>query len=284
MRNLLSAIINNNLLFACVIIVLSAILVTLIILIIRSMRDGKKINIYEEELEDEDIKKVRKVKKEDIIDTPDNGEQVPKDKKKKVKTKEVTPEYEDITEEAIEERYDEENQKEIEEILEDNPSDEIEQLLHEMEESSKVKPEDVVANFEEEQEAQSIISYKELVDVVKNRRDEYYEDALESQPLTTVSDFVKEHENRNQVLDEKVEPETEEENKFQKTEIISPVFGRINEEKKEVKEKTSDTALSSLDSIYAQMEEDLKKQRQGENTLSKDQEFLQSLKDFRNKL
>lgn len=52
-----------------------------------------------------------------------------------------------------------------------------------MEADSKLKPEDIVANFEEEQEAQSIISYKELVDAVKNRKEDIYEDELESKPL-----------------------------------------------------------------------------------------------------
>ena len=70
MGNILNRIIENNILFTGVIIVLCVILVILILLIIKTFRNNKKINIYEEELEDEDIKKVKNVKKEDIIETP----------------------------------------------------------------------------------------------------------------------------------------------------------------------------------------------------------------------
>ena len=37
-----------------------------------------------------------------------------------------------------------------------------------------------------------IISYKELVNAVKNRTEDVYEDELESQPLATVSDLMEE--------------------------------------------------------------------------------------------
>ncbi len=347
MGNILNKIVNNNTLFVGVIIGLCIILVALIILIIRSARENKKINIYEEELEDDDIKKVKNVKKEDIIETPDTTEDVKKDEDVKTTEKdepilkdEIQDEIE--AEKAIEKRYNEEKEKEIEEILEDNPSNEIEQLLSKMEADSKLKPEDVVANFEKEQEAQSIISYKELVDAVKNRQEDIYEDELEAKPLTTVSDFMKQKEAQElensaiisvkDITDESVgakastskkydelEKEETTPSKFKKTDVISPVFGivgdsheskakgtidetidltdvdltdvdfsLIKENKHELTEE--DAAITALDEIYKHMAEDLLKNNEdlGETAsleeLTRNEEFLQSLKDFRKKL
>lgn len=346
MGNILNKIVNNNALFVGVIIVLCIILIALVILIVRSYRENKKINIYEEELEDDDIKKVKNVKKEDIIETPDTHEEPQKDDD--IKVLEEAPIIkeelqEDLeSEKEIEQRYNEEKEKEIEEILEDNPGNEIEQLLSKMEADSKLKPEDVVANFEQEQEAQSIISYKELVDAVKNRQEDIYEDELESKPLTTVSDFMKKkeaeelensaiisvrditEEPKEEVINTGVENATDkkegiESSKFRKTEVISPVFGIVEESSKSshkgtidetidltdidlsdvdfglIKEpkqelREEDAAITALDEIYKHMAEDLLKNNEdlGETAsleeLTKNEEFLQSLKDFRKKL
>lgn len=342
MGNILNKIVNNNALFVGVIILLCIILIALIILIIRSARESKKINIYEEELEDEDIKKVKNVKKEDIIETPDTNEDTKEEiiREDTEKEEEISKEEtEEEIEKEIEQRYDEEKEKEIEEIREDNPNSEIEQLLSKMEADSKLKPEDIVANFEEEQEAQSIISYKELVDAVKNRQEDVYEDELESKPLATVSDFMKQKEaqelensailsikdiSENFEVDEIKSQEDSEEkentvSKFKKTDVISPVFGIVgeqhdskkkgtidetidltdvnltdidfrtnNETKEELREE--DAAITALDEIYKHMAEDLIKNNEelGETAsleeLTRNEEFLQSLKDFRKKL
>ncbi len=303
MENILDAIISNNALFACVIIVLSAILVTLIVLIIRSLRDNKKINIYEEELEDEDIKKVKNVKKEDIIDSPDTEEEIENIEEMQVdNTFPTEEELEDIDEEEIKERYDEENEREIEELLEENDDNEIGQLIKEMEESTNVKPEDVVANFEKEQEAQSIISYKELVDAVKNRQNEYYEDELESKPLTTVSDFIKQKEEKKQstqtilanMLDASLEDEQTSESEqleLDNTDSDDNV-SNVNLDAVEIDddlefEVGEAETVGTIGDIYQQMAEDIKKESEATSViedLTKNEEFLQSLKDFRKKL
>lgn len=310
MRDIINKIIDNNALFAGIIIFLCAVLITLIILIIRSMRDGKKINIYEEELEDEDIKKVKHIKKEDIIETPDDYEDIYDD----VEEEDELPsleELETVTEEEIEERYDAESEKEAEEILEDNPSTEIEKLVKELEQTSKLSPEDIVEQFEREQEAQSIISYQELVAAVRDRKDEYYEDELESRPLTTVSDFIREKQSveeslkedkeedkrplRTEVDDRVVKNEEVEEKRFHQTEVISPIYGRIDthepskvkEEPPSYEDETSFDEETSLDDIYSKMAEDLDKsleQTSALEDLTKNEEFLQTLKDFRKKL
>lgn len=340
MGNILNKIISNNALFAGVIIGLCIVLVILILLIIRAVRENKKINIYEEELEDEDIKKVKNVKKDDIIDSPDVKEE--KEEKHELVIEEPEEDLEEILEsmpeEEINQRYEEEKEKEIEEIKEENTGSEIEELISRMEQDSKMKPEDVVANFEKEQEAQSIISYKELVNAVRNRQEEIYEDELESRPLTTVTDCMKAREidsNEPEEIEELIptdEEIEEQKTKFKKTDFISPVFGRV-EEVKEIKNndissdsnkvknkmekvvhedlndetialsdinlsdskfksesKYNDAAITALDEIYNHMAADLLKNNEelGETAsleeLTKNEEFLQSLKDFRKKL
>ena len=307
MGNLLNKIINNNALFISVILCLFVILVVLVILIFKSNKNNKKINIYEEDLEDEDIKKVKNVKKEDIIESPDIFEEEEKEIVKEEKKEVVKKE---ITDREIEERYDKEKEKEIEEIKEENSNSHIAQLISKMEEDSKLKPEDVVAKFEKEQEEQSIISYKELVNAVKNRQEDNYEDELESKPLSTVSNIMEEMSNQKQeeieeepiIADEKVTFDDEEfdeyeEKKFKKTDVISPVYGivekaedegyyvNLNQQDEEVLESTT-----ALDEVYKQMADDLVKSNEklGETTsideLTRNEEFLQSLKDFRNKL
>ena len=330
MGNVLNRIVENNILFVGVIIALCVILVILILLIIRSLRNNKKINIYEEELEDEQIKKVKNVKKEDIIETPSTKKEEIKEEINEITVDDNTQILEDKFEE-IEEKYAKEKEQEIEEVKEENHSSEIAELLSKMEEDSKLKPEDVVANFEKEQEAQSIISYKELVNAVKNRQDEYYEDELESLPLTTVSDYMKQKKEQDLNIEEleDVEEElvnTKEENttSFRNTDVISPVFGIVSSPKndayktsKNVKkeipvdktidlrdielsdsdfintnneEKVNNESLKELDAIYKQMAKDLFENNEelAETTsldeLTRNEEFLQSLKDFRKKL
>lgn len=307
MGNLLNKIINNNALFISVILCLFVILVVLVILIFKSNKNNKKINIYEEDLEDEDIKKVKNVKKEDIIESPDIFEE---EKKEIVKEEKKEVVKKEITDREIEERYDKEKEKEIEEIKEENSNSHIAQLISKMEEDSKLKPEDVVAKFEKEQEEQSIISYKELVNAVKNRQEDNYEDELEFKPLSTVSNIMEEMSNQKEeeieeepiIADEKVTFDDEEfdgyeEKKFKKTDVISPVYGivekaedegyyvNLNQQDEEVLESTT-----ALDEVYKQMADDLVKSNEklGETTsideLTRNEEFLQSLKDFRNKL
>ena len=345
MKDLVNKIIENNALFIGVIVALSVILLLLIFLIIKSAKSNKKINIYEEDLEDEDLKKVKNVKKEDIIETPDEEleDELELDEDDLFNFDDEETGYEPVKEEQDDDelarRYHEEEEKEIEEVKEQSKGSEIERLITKMEEDSKLKPEDVVEKFEKEQEAQSIISYKELVNAVKNRTEDVYEDELESQPLATVSDLMEELENSNIYDDEEEEeviPPKEEkkpevrETKFRKTEVISPVFGRVEvddtpsydyyeepekEEEEVIEEKNrvvsdeetidlSDVDLSdyrftgkkeeqegvtALDEIYKHMADNMVKEEKAPNKeavekLSRNEEFLQSLKDFRNKL
>lgn len=319
MKEVIDEIIMNDTLFSLIILFLCLILIAIIVMIIRSMKTTK-INIYEEDLEDEDIKKVKHVKKEDIIESPTS---IKEEVKEEIKEEEPETEEEEIVENDIplelEEKYKEEQEEEIRELKDESNTTEIEKLLEQMEEDSKLKPEEVVANFEMEQEAQSIISYQELVNAVKNRKDEYYEDELESKPLSKVSDFIKENDNTfdeddakkmiDSISNNTTKDLTKEldDTKFRKTEIISPIYGRIEDtsqvdypkiskikEEDLLKDETLDVsqeaALSALNDIYNHMAEELKKSNpelKNEESLKRytnNEEFLQSLKDFRKNL
>ena len=335
MGNLLNKIIENNVIFGCVIGALFIVLIILVILIVRSVKENHRINIYEEELEDEDIKKVKNVKKEDIIEVPDfiedDEEIIEKPKKQEIR-REIN---EDVLDEEIEERYHKEKEKEINEVKEENHNEQLQKILEKMEKDSKLSPEDVVANFEKEQEAQSIISYKELVNAVKNRNDEYYEDELESKPLTTVTEYLKQkdeqepidfsdfttvintiHEKKEETKKEEPKEDrisyTDDVSRFKKTEVISPIYGRMDEPKKVdygqtidlrdldlsdddfIKESKKDiqdeVALSALNDVYKKMADDIitkndvKTETTSLDALARNEEFLQSLKDFRKKL
>lgn len=314
MGKILDFIIGNTFVFVIIIAILIAILVAIIVSIVKSF-NKHKIPIYEEINEDEELENVseeniieKPVKKDELIETKpeekiveeeipveeipkeDSTEDIQEDVESKVEEideeeeqqfddETLREELEKIDDKEIEERIDEEHKKDIEEEIKDNDNDELKEILSGMKDSNEVNPEEVVRNFEEEQEAQSIISYQELVNAVKNRENEF-DDELESRPLATVSDFIKkdkknEIEPEANVLDmiqqldkakkdkieiedvenedteiedievlEVFEPikdesgekeivvEIPEEGRFKKTDVISPVFGRIQEKNK----------------------------------------------------
>lgn len=127
------------------------------------------------------------------------------------------------------------------------------------------KQEDVVENFEMEQEEKSIISYHELIESMK--KDNFKEDIskYENEQENLTKEQVKEF------LIKKEEPKKEiikdTESKFQNTDFISPVFGKMdaNIEYPTVK-------------LYEKEEKNYKHASNSNN------EFLQSLKDFRSNL
>lgn len=323
MGNFINKIVENNILFASVLFILIVILIVLVVLIIRSLRDNRKINVYEENLEDEDFKKVKNVKKEDIIETPDK-EIENNSFNMDSSENETDNKRSEIDSDELEQRYFEEKQKEIETAKKEEHNLEFERIISKIEEDSKLKPEEVVANFEKEQEAQSIISYKELVNAVKNRDDDY-KDELEFRPLDTVSNIMDDLEfNKNEeVSSDSIKKVESDDRKFRNTDVISPVYGivnsyndsdkkidNLNSEKYEIdNQKTIDLSstdlsdfdfmlnndeqqsnmkdsVTALDEIYRQMSNDLKTDTSNtDNKLkSTNEEFLQSLKDFRNKL
>ena len=176
------------------------------------------------------------------------------------------------------------NEEEVKEIKEEKES-ELDNILNQMQKDMEVKPEQVVANFEAEQEKNAIISYQELVNCVKNNKIQVIEDeesdinfvqALEKEiKVEPVVDAFKNDINSKSHLD--TIDEINNVKKFTSSEIISPVYGRMNS------------------SGYPKMVsyENQNSLKLGENTMDlepvtneikKNEEFLKNLVDFRKNL
>lgn len=175
------------------------------------------------------------------------------------------------------------------EPVKDLDSIDLEAVLGKMQEEAS-KPKDEIMTFEEEQEEKAIISYQELLNAVKKNVKEVTEPEIkkDSELESVIEDIVKndielEEESvlepiKQQGGVETVEKEAPKPSKFQNSEFISPIFGRLNteldyptvksvsEEKKEEElEKT--ILIPKLDS-----------------NIDKNDEFLRLLKEFRNNL
>lgn len=128
--------------------------------------------------------------------------------------------------------------------------------------------EQIVQNFEEEQEEKSIISYKELVESLNKEKKEIEE--------------IKEEINEEDSTKEKVKEflkttEEEKDKKFKNTDFISPIFGKMD---------------SNIEYPTVKMhEKEIKKEEKEEifdykhaKSVNKNIEFLENLKEFRNNL
>lgn len=456
MKEILDIIVSNTFLFIGVILFLVATFLVLVRSIVKTI-NNRKIPIYEEENELEDL---NDVKENDIIEKPAKKKEAkikdeieePKAKVKQEEKEENTEfekndveeevvetseeiieeevkeniieekddefpeviivdddqdreELEQIDDKEIEERIDKEHKKDLKEAINDSENEEIKELLTDMSTTKEVNPEEVVKIFEEEQEAHSIISYQELVDVVKNRDNDFI-DELESKPLATVSDFIVEKEKASApdvevleiieqlekskdtekepkveelmaisdddiellepsveeievlepIINEYVEksknkkeaqeiiqdplPEIPDDGRFKKTDVISPIFGKLDEtikidfpkvekfnreieDKKareekimksvvskielpkeinndniDINEKEATEALKSFSNIFENISDNIKENKiikeeeldeeieslTAVSDISKNEDFLKALKDFRNSL
>ena len=166
----------------------------------------------------------------------------------------------------------------------------LEEILQKMQEDMDVKPEDVVRKFEAEQEEKAIISYQELVDNVKAGKIEVVDDDssevnfvenlhldVSSEPIMEISEepsvtpqMVKEAVETISISSVKEEPK-----KFKKSEIISPIFGVMEENFEYPKVKKNDNILDIMNTKdYNELTEEIKRQ----------EEFLNALKEFRRNL
>ena len=186
-----------------------------------------------------------------------------------------------------------EAEKVEEELNESNDSpmaSKLEEILQKMQEDMEVKPEDVVKKFEEEQEEKAIISYQELVDNVKAGKIEVIDDEesnvnfvenlqidVTNEPIMEITD---EDAVTPQMVKDMVETITvssvkEEPKKFKKSEIISPIFGVMEENFEYPKVKKSENILDIMNTRdYNELTEEIKRQ----------EEFLNALKEFRRNL
>ena len=170
-------------------------------------------------------------------------------------------------------------------------SNKLEEILQKMQEDMDVKPEDVVRKFEEEQEEKAIISYQELVDNVKAGKIEVVEDEVSdvdfvenlnlevnNEPIMEIK--TEEESVTPEMIKEAVENITvssvkEEPKKFKKSEIISPIYGVVEDNFEYPKIKKNENILDIMNTKdYNELSEEIKRQ----------EEFLNALKEFRRNL
>ena len=178
-------------------------------------------------------------------------------------------------------------QEEIEKIETGEKPNELQQLINKMQEDIDLKPEDVVKKFEDEQEEKAIISYKELVDNVKAGKIQVIDDErnepvetyqiADSNPKTidkessVTPDMLKEaiHSISTNSVKEVIE-------KFKSSDYISPIYGIMKDNMSYPTIKKKEVTLDAISntSDYTELTEAIKKQ----------EEFLKSLKEFRDSL
>ena len=186
----------------------------------------------------------------------------------------------------------ESNEEKLNEKSETKVTNELETLLQKMQQDVDLKPEDVVKKFEEEQEENAIISYQELVDNVKSGKIEivdddngdvnYVEDIVGDEPIAAIEELPEEEskvtpemvkEAINTISTEKV---VEEPKRFKRSEFISPIFGRMDDQ--QIEYPTIKKTSSNLDLLntneYNNLSDEIKRQ----------EEFLNALKEFRKNL
>ena len=186
---------------------------------------------------------------------------------------------------------------------------ELEQILNQMQKDIETKPEEVVRKFEEEQEQKAIISYQELVDSVNNNKIDVVDDeegtidfvvALEMENKNnSAADYLEKVEDINEdktlntiddnidivnpimnkshldVIDEMDYDDSPK--KFKSSEILSPVFGRMqpNFEYRKINSFANTNNKIEIEQVAGEsVETDLKN----------NEDFLKALIDFRNNL
>ena len=171
--------------------------------------------------------------------------------------------------------------------IEENKPNELQQLINKMQEDIDLKPEDVVKKFEDEQEEKAIISYKELVDNVRNGKIQ----AIDDESNTPVETYqLSSIEAKTIDREESVTPEMlksaienisansvkEEIEKFKSSEYISPIYGIMKDNMSYPTIKKKEVTLDAISNTrdYTELTEEIKRQ----------EEFLKALKEFRDSL
>ena len=204
-------------------------------------------------------------------------------------------------EEAV--KLEEENEKMESEEVKPEVAFELEKILEKMQQDVEMKPEDVVRKFEDEQEQKAIISYQELLNSVNNNKIEVIEDdegdidfvaALEEQMKITDNYITEIKEKTEEVISEndKVKEEISDKShldiidvmnmddynhKFHSSEILSPVFGRMQPdfEYKVIDSHALSNNKVELEQVAGPTPKD---------ELKANEDFLHALIEFRKKL
>ncbi len=150
----------------------------------------------------------------------------------------------------------------------------LDSVLNKMQENLN-KQEDIKEKFESEQEEKSIISYKELME---NMQDENFKNDVkeyEENQEKSYEDLTKEKV-KEFLTKEATEKEKQDSKKFQTTDFISPVFGKMN----------ADIEYPTVKNYEKQKEEikQMQNYKHANVTYDKNMEFLQNLKEFRRNL
>ena len=173
----------------------------------------------------------------------------------------------------------------------DIESVDLEAVLDKMQEDVNKTKVDEVKSFEEEQEEKAIISYQELLKAVKRDVDDVTKVEIPSEEKPVV---VEDEEAKVQIMPEEVveksvstpvvetmeEKETRKPSKFQNSEFISPIYGRVNNDVKYPKIPAFREKQEPINH-----EDDLEKTIVFDAIKNDDNdEFLKALKEFRNNL
>lgn len=183
---------------------------------------------------------------------------------------------------------------------------EIEEMLAKMQKDLETKPDEIVANFEQEQEEKSIISYQELI---KNKTSNKKNSKIETKKLPELITKIEEPVEQ---IRETIKPviETDDFKKFKKTEFLSPVYGKMNEHL----EYPTVPSFETKQQLHFDFDEYFKDEYNNQNIeeylgeftfennieinsleqtldmppisldIKKNEDFLQALKEFRNNL
>ncbi len=177
---------------------------------------------------------------------------------------------------------------------------ELEKILDQMQHDMEVKPEEAVRMFEEEQEQKAIISYQELVDSVNSNKIDVVDDeegdmdyvaALEAQINPSV-DYKEEVisdkiDNNTEVFDDYANKShldvidelnyDEAPKKFKSSELLSPVFGRMQPDFEYKK-------IGSFATTNNKVEVEQVAGTTVDNDIKNNEDFLNALIEFRNNL
>ena len=178
-------------------------------------------------------------------------------------------------------RVEEAHKKDIESV-------DLEAVLDKMQDDVNKTKVDEVKSFEEEQEEKAIISYQELLKAVKKDVDnvtkvelpkEEPQVALEDEPVQIMPEEIIEKKVDYPAVETIEKKANEKQSKFQNSEFISPIYGRVNNDMKYPK------IPAFREEEPNKHEEDLEKTIVFDAIKDDDSdEFLKALKEFRNNL
>lgn len=175
----------------------------------------------------------------------------------------------------------------------------LEEMLKQMQTDLEKKQANEIEKFEDDQEKNAIISYKELIKANNDLLTDDYEREQEKQAITNYNQI-----NGLDILDEKTDflmdklelntkekrakiasPREEKDRKFKNTDFISPIYGIMDNNVEYPKVKSYDKFDDlNLDSYFG---EDVKYNEYEDVKIesnNKNDEFLRELKNFRNNL